>query len=122
MRGEHKTNGPGAKINFRSPDHGWNVQTHVRSVELYFSFNFAIIQQDLETAACRHQELMALSVCVSAPVFSTGNIVEIKNPFGVERHLFEIMYDSDIAGAVDDFRQVKNVTIEYGHALVPIFS
>ena len=69
---------------------------------------FAVIQNHIKTSRKRDNELVQMFVCVTTPLGSSGNVIQIINALNLKGHMPPSFNERKIAPWITDFGQVNN--------------
>lgn len=68
----------------------------------------AVIQNHIKTSRKRNDELVQIFVCMTAPLGSAGNVIEIINALDLKGHMPASFNERKTAPWITDFGQVNN--------------
>ena len=77
-RRENESQCIGRKVLERAPSHFRNVKAVIRTIETESPLLYAVMQDDIETPAKRHDEFLILPVGVSPPDFASRVTEDLK--------------------------------------------
>src|SRR4051812_19786249 len=107
---QNQTYRAGREILQLSPDHLWNVEAVVRSVQEETTLLAPIIQEYVETSRCSYQKLLKLLVRVPSSRFSAGHIVKVVHPSYLKRNMVEAFDEGEVTSPVADLRELDDST------------
>ena len=81
------------------------------------TFLDAIVKNDIKATGNGDEKLVTVHEGMSTPVNSSRNIVKIKHPFYVKRHVASALDESEVAPLVGDLGKVNYPTCFKGHPL-----
>jgi hypothetical protein len=71
-------------------------------------FLFAVIQNYIKTSRKRNDKLVQIFVCVTSPLGSAGNVIEIINALDLKGHMPAPFNEREVAPWITDFWEVDN--------------
>jgi len=115
IRGQNHAHGPRGKVIQFAPDHGTDVDSRIGTVQMEAFLLSAVVQNHVETARHRNDQLVQILVRVPAALGPAGNVIKIVNALDLEGDMPAAFDEREIASRFIDFGEINHLAFGQAH-------
>ena len=107
---QHEAHGARGEIADIAPDHGTEMETEIGTVQLVPDLFATVVEQDVEAAGEGDDELMQVSVGMTAAFGAGGDVVEVIDAADGEGDVTIFLDEGEVAARIGDLGEFNDPT------------
>ena len=108
VRRKYQANCAGREVIHLSPDHGADIKSEIRAVEVESLLAATIVEYDVKSSGDSNYQLVESLVRVAASLSTSRDIIKIVGALDFKRNVIASFHEGEIAPGIGDFRQVDD--------------